>query len=91
MTTYGFIRSTHDSEGNYKFGGASDDDEKEKGSIVPGIVHMLENKPLSLSQILCGIQEYNRHYPDAPFDIATVPRQLVAGLEVGAITMKEIK
>lgn len=83
MTTYGFVRSTHDSKGNWKFAG--------EDNIVPGVVHMLENKSLALSQILYGIQEYNRHYPDAPFDIATVPRQLVAGLEVGAVIMKEIK
>lgn len=83
MTTYGFVRSTHDSEGNWKFAG--------EVFVAPGIVHMLDDVPATLPEILSHVQKYNSEWPDSPFDIATVPRQLVAGLEVGAITMKEIK
>lgn len=83
MKTFGYVRSTHDAKGNYLFGSAGQE-------LVPGIVHMLGANPIQLKDLVDARSIYNFWYPDAPFDILDISRQLLMGLEAGAISLVEM-
>lgn len=98
VSRYGYIRSTHDKHNNYKF-----DDVTEKlkhcdwdagaftpFDFVPGIVHMLDDDPVRLEDLVKRVNFYNNQYPDAPFDIMDIPRNLLMGIEIGAISVMPI-
>lgn len=108
---YGYIRSTHDKDNHYKF---YDVDEKLRlcdwpagafppFDFVPGIVHMLDDKPVSLNGLVKRVQEYNnqwhrgvREYNNqwvskGGFDVLDIPRLLLAGIEIGAISVVRIE
>jgi len=101
-TRYGYVRSTRDSSGNYKFNEFSKElrDFKQHFTqsdgfpvydFVPGLVHMLDDKPIRLEDLVKSVQVYNRQYEgDGGFDILDIPRQLLMGLEMGAISMVKV-
>ncbi len=98
MTTYGFARNIYDDSDNYRF----DKLDKEliryplwpgrwpRINFVPEVVKMLLCEPTSLKDLVERAHELNR-VQSFESNILDIPRQLLEGLEVGAIVMKEIK
>lgn len=98
ITRYGYIRSTHDKHNSYKF------DDIDEGlqlcdwaagafppvDFVPGIVHMLDDKPVCLKDLVKRTLDYNQHW-DGGFNVLDIPRLLLAGIEIGAISVVRIE
>lgn len=99
ITRFGYIRNTHDESNHYKF---YDVDKKLRScdwsagafppfDFVPGIVHMLDDKPVCLKDLVKRMVDYNSQQQDDGFNILDVPRLLLAGIEIGAISVVRIE